>query len=63
MPTEPTDASSLYLRTGAAEVLEERRVLLRRLRAAGAQIVDQPAERLGAELVDRYLDIKLRGQL
>ncbi|MCO4770863.1 MAG: DUF58 domain-containing protein [Deltaproteobacteria bacterium] len=60
---EPQDRSALYLRTGAVEVLDERRVLLRRLRAAGAQVLDEPTERLGPELVDRYLDIKMRGQL
>lgn len=58
---EPTDAASLYARVGATEVLEERRALLRRLRGAGARVVDEPADRLQPELVDRYLEIKMRG--
>jgi uncharacterized protein (DUF58 family) len=59
--SEPTDVSGLFVRVGAAEVLEERAGLLRRLQGAGAQIVSEPADRLEPELVDRYLGIKLRG--
>ena len=60
---EPTSPSQLFLRTGAAEVLDERRLLLGRLRSSGARVLDEPAGRLGPELVDRYLDIKLKGLL
>ncbi len=59
----PDSIRDLYLRAGAAEVLDERRLLLGRLRASGARVLDEPVERLGPELVDRYLDIKLKGLL
>lgn len=59
--SEPMDASELYSRVGAAEVLDERRLLLRRLQGAGAKVLDKAAGRLAPELVDRYLEIKMRG--
>ena len=59
--TEPLNEADLFVRVGAIEVLEERRLLLRQLRAAGAQVLDEPAGAVAPELVDRYLDIKMRG--
>ena len=58
---EPTDAAALFVRVGAAELLDERRLLLRRLRGAGTHVLDVPADAVAPELVDRYLDIKMRG--
>lgn len=57
----PGDLEELYVRVGAAEVLKERALLLKRIAAAGAKVLDEPAGALGPELVDRYLDIKMRG--
>ncbi len=58
---EPRTTSDLFMRVGAAEVLDERRLLLQRLQAAGAKVIDSPGDRLAPDLVDRYLEIKTRG--
>ncbi len=58
---EPEDTTALFERVGAAELLDERRLLLRRLRGEGTHVLDVPAGAVAPELVDRYLDIKMRG--
>ena len=58
---EPGTASDLFVQVGATELLEERQGLLRRLRGEGTHVLDEPVGAVAPELVDRYLDIKMRG--
>lgn len=44
----------------AGTLKRERRVVLERLRRMGVPVVVAPAEALGAEVIDRYLDMKRR---
>ena len=59
----PADQGSLFVRVGAAELLDERAALVRRLMVEGAHVVDRRPEEITAALVDHYLDLKLRGAL
>jgi len=59
----PVDRQALFVRVGAAELLDERAALVRRLVAEGAHVVDRRPEEVTAALVDHYLDLKLRGAL
>ncbi|HEX5379964.1 MAG TPA: DUF58 domain-containing protein, partial [Phenylobacterium sp.] len=56
-PTEPDDVSRAVI---AGTLLQQREVVLTRLRRAGAQIVEAPVGRLGPDLVNSYLDAKRR---
>lgn len=59
-PTEPDDVSRAVI---AGAMLQQRELVLERLRRAGAQIVEAPVGRLGADVVNRYLDAKRRDLL
>lgn len=59
----PVDQQALFVRVGAAELLDERAALVRRLMVEGAHVVDRRPEEITAALVDHYLDLKLRGAL
>jgi uncharacterized protein (DUF58 family) len=54
------DSTSLYERTVAEGLLEERRLTLDRLQRAGVLTLDGPADRLSVALIDRYLELKAR---
>ena len=54
------DEASLYERAAAAEVLGWHDRLVRRLRALGAHVLDVEPRQLTADLVNRYLEIKVR---
>lgn len=56
-PHEPADVSRAVI---AATLLREREVVISRLRRMGVQIVDAPAERMGAEVLNSYFDLKRR---
>ncbi len=58
---EPQDRTGLFVRVGATEMLDERQLLLRRLQGEGTHVLDVAADAVAPELVDRYLDIKMRG--
>jgi uncharacterized protein (DUF58 family) len=60
---DPVDPQALFVRVGAAELLDERAALVRRLMAEGAHVVDRRPEEITAALVDQYLHLKLRGAL
>ncbi|HBF81902.1 MAG TPA: DUF58 domain-containing protein, partial [Streptomyces sp.] len=47
----------------AASLLRERDVVVSRLRRMGAHIVDTPADRIGPEVINAYLDLKRRDLL
>jgi uncharacterized protein (DUF58 family) len=58
---EPQTADDVSRAVIAAGLLRQREAVAARLRRLGAQIVDAPAEGLGAALLNTYLDAKRRG--
>lgn len=56
-PATPEDVSRAVI---ADALLKEREVVIARLKRLGAQIVDAPVDRIGPELISRYLDLKRR---
>jgi uncharacterized protein (DUF58 family) len=60
---EPRDADDVSRAVIAGELLKQRDVVIERLKRMGVRIVDAPAERMGAELVNSYLDAKRRDLL
>lgn len=59
-PQTPEDVSRAVV---AGTLLQQRELVVSRLRRLGAQIVDAPAERMGTALVNAYLDAKRRDLL
>ena len=59
-PSEPEDVSRAVV---AGSLLREREVVVSRLRRMGAHIVDTPADRIGPEVINAYLDLKRRDLL
>ncbi|MFN7108171.1 MAG: DUF58 domain-containing protein [Brevundimonas sp.] len=59
-PQTPDDVSRAVV---AGTLLRERETVIGRLRRMGAHIVDAPAERVGVEVVNAYLDLKRRDLL
>ena len=59
-PQTPDDVSRAVV---AGTLLRERETVIGRLRRMGAHIVDAPAERVGTEVVNAYLDLKRRDLL
>ncbi|MET0295013.1 MAG: DUF58 domain-containing protein, partial [Phenylobacterium sp.] len=57
---EPLTAEDVSRAVVAATLLQQRELVVSRLRRLGAQIVDAPADRMGAALVNGYLDAKRR---
>lgn len=57
------DSRSLYERTVAAQLLDERRLTLDRLRAQGVATLDVPADELSVAVIDKYLELKARLRL
>lgn len=55
-----TTSRTLYERTVAEELLEERRLVLERLAQRGVMTVDVPAEKLNMAVINRYLELKAR---
>ena len=53
-----TNSDSLYQRTVAEPLLSERQLTLDRLRRAGVQTLDTPADELSVAVINRYLAIK-----
>lgn len=59
-PQTPEDVSRAVV---AGTLLRERETVIGRLRRMGAHIVDAPADRVGTEVVNAYLDLKRRDLL
>jgi uncharacterized protein (DUF58 family) len=57
------DARALYERAVAQELLDQREVALSRLREHGALTLDVRADALTPSVINRYLEIKARGEL
>ena len=60
---ELTGAESVYTRAVATQVLEDRHKATAALSQRGVLVVDSPADKLSAELVNRYLEVKERMML
>ena len=58
-----TGSASLYQRTVAEQLLDERQITLDRLRQRGVQTLDVPADELSVAVINRYLAIKQQMQL
>jgi uncharacterized protein (DUF58 family) len=56
-------ATALYRSAAAEELVRERDQALARMRGAGLVVLDVTASRMAAAVVNRYLEIKARGQL
>ncbi len=54
------DSASLYQRTVAEQLLQERRRSLERLRHLGVLTLDTPADQLSIAVIDKYLALKAR---
>jgi len=57
------DLDRAYTRAVALDVLAQRQVAFAQLRQQGVLVLDAPADRVSAQLVDRYLRLKARNQL
>ncbi len=53
-----TGSASLYQRTVAEQLLDERQLTLDRLRQRGVQTLDVPADELSVAVINRYLAVK-----
>jgi uncharacterized protein (DUF58 family) len=56
-------ATALYQSAAAEELVHERDEALARMRSAGLVVLDVAPSRMAAAVVNRYLEIKARGQL
>ena len=59
----PETAEEVSRAVVAASLLRERETVISRLRRMGAHIVDAPADQVGPEAVNAYLDLKRRDLL
>jgi uncharacterized protein (DUF58 family) len=59
----PDDPGGSYAKAAAIAALEERRLLVGRLRGLGVTVVDAPPGRLAPLLADAYLKVKATGRL
>ena len=57
------DSQSLYERTVAEQLLDERRLVLDRLRHQGVLTLDVPANELNVALINKYLELKAGAQI
>jgi len=60
---EPHDSLSVYQRASAAQMLDERRIVLDTLRKRGVLTLDVPANQLSMAVINRYLELKGRTML
>jgi len=60
---EPQSPDDISRAVTAAGLLQQRRLVLTRLRHLGVEVVEAPAAAAGPAVVDAYLDLKRRGRL
>lgn len=60
---EPSDSLTVYQRASAAQMLDERRIVLDTLRKRGVLTLDVPANQLSLAVINRYLELKGRTML
>jgi uncharacterized protein (DUF58 family) len=63
MAMEPTEAEDVARAVVASSLLRQRELVVTRLRRMGAHIVEAPADRIGPEVLNAYLDLKRRDML
>lgn len=56
----PTDSLSVYQKTAASQLLDERQIVLDSLRQQGVHTLDVPANQLSIAVINRYLSLKAR---
>lgn len=56
-------AEEAFQKAAAVQALQERALALELLKRRGVLVIDSPADKLSAELIQRYLEIKERGTL
>lgn len=61
--TITTDVARGYTRAVALDLLNQRQLALAKLKQKGVLILDAPVDQISEQLVDRYLQLKLRNQL
>lgn len=59
----PRDSLAVYQRAAAAQILDERRVVLETLQKRGVLTLDVPANQLSLSVINRYLELKGKTQL
>jgi len=57
---EPVRLQSVAESVIASDFIQEREIVLRKLSRAGIQVIDALPDRVGSDLINRYLDIKRR---
>lgn len=57
------DSASLYERTVASQLLDDRGIIMEQLGRRGVQTLDVAADELSMAVIQRYLDLKTRAQL
>jgi uncharacterized protein (DUF58 family) len=62
-PTENLEASDIYQRAVALDLVAQRELALTVLQRQGCLVLDKPPQELSAKLIDLYLDVKRRGLL
>jgi uncharacterized protein (DUF58 family) len=60
---EPEDMDMLTMAATADALLRQRALVVRRLRQAGADVIEAPHDRIGTRLIDAYLAIKRTGAI
>jgi uncharacterized protein (DUF58 family) len=59
----PRDSVGVYERAVAEQLVDERALILEKLRQRGVLTLDVPANKLTVAVVNRYLELKARGRL
>ena len=63
VPAGRTSSDALYEAAAAEELVAAREAALHRMRQAGVSIVDVSPQKMSAAVVNRYLEVKARGEL
>jgi uncharacterized protein (DUF58 family) len=59
----PRDSVSVYERAVAEQLVDERTLILEKLRQRGVLTLDVPANQLTIAVVNKYLELKARGRI
>jgi uncharacterized protein (DUF58 family) len=57
------DVQGIYLQTIAQKFLNEKQMIVQKLRQFGIQSILTPPEKLNVEVVNKYLEMKSRGMI
>lgn len=59
----PANTRGVYQRAVAEDVLATRRQAIERIRRTGARVLDLPADNLTAQVINQYLELKMRSRI